>query len=404
MAGLRLSLSNGANSRGLVLDLIRTHGPISRTDLAEATGLTQATMSTLVRQLIGEGLVHETGRRESKGGRPLVLLDINPVSRFAVGVQVGAESITYVTIDLGGAIVGRVRTEGVGSSEPPKMVARLAKQIDSMLAHLGVDAQRVVGIGMAAPGPLDLTAGAILGPPHLEQWKNVPIRSLLADATALPVIVDNDATAAAIGDFWSGVLGTVHAHATIYMGLGIGAGVVINGTVFRGASSNAGEIGQVPIATAADGSPLTIEELADPWAVVSAARRSPADAARLKLAGTDTFTAFRMITRAALHGDAFATEVLEKSAEHLATGATVLANLFDLDSITLAGPAFALAGSLYVRIVEQRVNAKFFARAKHEVRVRLSTHVSDAAAVGAAALALQSELAPRTMGLTALEE
>src|SRR5690242_5352162 len=167
MAGMRLSLSNGT-SRGLVLDLIRTHGPISRTDLAEATGLTQATMSTLVRQLIGEGLVHETGRRESKGGRPLVLLDINPVSRFAVGVQVGAESITYVTIDLGGAIVGRVRTEGVGSSEPPKMVARLAKQIDSMLAHLGVDAQRVVGIGVAAPGPLDLTAGAILGPPHLE--------------------------------------------------------------------------------------------------------------------------------------------------------------------------------------------------------------------------------------------
>src|SRR4051794_36149829 len=98
MASRRLSLSSSGNTRGLVLDLIRTDGPISRTDLAEATGLTQATMSTLVRQLIEVGLVHETGRRESKGGRPLVLLDINPVSRFAVGVQLGAESITYVTI------------------------------------------------------------------------------------------------------------------------------------------------------------------------------------------------------------------------------------------------------------------------------------------------------------------
>src|SRR5215475_2601948 len=124
MTGLRLSVPTGTNSRGLVLDLIRTHGPISRTDLAEATGLTQATMSTLARQLIDEGLVHETGRRESKGGRPLVLLDINPTARFAVGVQLGAESITYTTINLGGAIVGRVRTEGVGADQPPDMIAR----------------------------------------------------------------------------------------------------------------------------------------------------------------------------------------------------------------------------------------------------------------------------------------
>lgn len=403
MAGMRLSLSNGT-SRGLVLDLIRAQGPISRTDLAEATGLTQATMSTLVRQLLDEGLVLETGRRESKGGRPLVLLDINPVSRFAVGVQLGTESITYITIDLGGAVVGRVRTDGVGSDEPPKMIARLAEQIGSMLANLGVDERRVVGIGVAAPGPLDLTAGAVLGPPHMRQWKNVPVRSLLADATGLPVVVDNDATAAAIGDFWSGALDTVHAHATIYMGLGIGAGVVINGTVFRGASSNAGEIGQVPIATAPDGSLLTLEELADPWAVVNAALHSPLDSNRLKLGDADDFTAFRIITKAALRGDAFATGLLERSARHLATGATVLANLFDLDSITLAGPAFAVAGSLYVRILEQRVNAAFFARAKHSVRVRLSAHASDAAAVGAAALVLQTELAPRTMGLTALEE
>lgn len=126
MATSRLSLSTGT-SKGLVLDLIRAHGPISRTDLAEATGLTQATMSTVVRHLLADGLIHKTGLRESKGGRPLVLLDIDPVSRFAVGVQLGAESITYVTINLGGAVVGRLRTEGVGSDESPEMIARLAK-------------------------------------------------------------------------------------------------------------------------------------------------------------------------------------------------------------------------------------------------------------------------------------
>jgi predicted NBD/HSP70 family sugar kinase len=93
--------------------------------------------------------------------------------------------------------------------------------------------------------------------------------------------------------------------------------------------------------------------------------------------------------------------LIEESAEHLASGVLTLANLFDLDSVSLAGPAFAVAGPTYVRAISQRLEAEFFVRTQHNIRVRLSTDVSDAAAVGGAALVLQTELAPRTMGLTA---
>ncbi len=161
MARQRVSLASGT-SKGVVLDLIRAQGPISRVALADATGLTQATMSTVVRQLLSEGLVVETGRGESTGGKPPVMLDVNPNSRFAVGVQLGRESITYVVINLSGAIVGRTRTPGIGTTEPNEMVTRLAAEIGRTLTGLGIETGSVLGVGVVAPGPLDLSRGVIL--------------------------------------------------------------------------------------------------------------------------------------------------------------------------------------------------------------------------------------------------
>ena len=396
MAKQRVSLASGT-SRGVVLDLIRAQGPISRVALAEATGLTQATMSTVVRQLMTEGLVIESGRGESTGGKPPVMLDVNPSSRFAVGVQLGRESITYVAINLAGAIVGRTRTLGIGTTEPQEMIARLASEVDGMLVGLGIEKASVVGVGVVSPGPLDLARGVILHSPHLSAWLDVPVREMLSNAVGLPVILDNDATAAALGDFWGGRL-DARAHATVYMGSGIGAGVLIDGIVFRGASSNAGELGQVMIA-GPDGADYPLEELANPGAIVRRARELGEDA-RLALGGDDEFDDFRAIAMAAVRGDGGASALIQESAERLATAVLTLANLFDLDSISLAGPAFAIAGPTYVRTVLRRLERDFFVRTQHAVRVRLSTDVADAAAVGGAALVLQTELAPRTMGLS----
>lgn len=398
MTKQRVSLSSGT-SKGVVFDLIRAQGPISRVALAETTGLTQATMSTVVRQLMTDGLVVETGRGESTGGKPPVMLDVNPSSRYAVGVQLGRESITFVVINLSGAIVGRTRTPGTGTAEPSEMVVRLAGEIDRTLDGLGIEKSSVVGVGVVAPGPLDIARGAILHSPHLGAWRDVPLREMLSEAVHLPVILDNDATAAAIGDFWSGKLDDAVAHATVYMGTGIGAGVLIDGIVFRGASSNACELGQI-VVTGRDGSPAFLEEIADPGSVVRRAREL-GEEDRLGLHGEDEFEDFRAIAMAAARGDEQASALVEESAEHLASGVLTMANLFDLDSVSLAGPAFAVAGPTYVRAVSRRLDADLFVRNQHSVRVRLSTDVTDAAAVGGAALVMQTELAPRTMGLKA---
>ncbi|WP_308467370.1 ROK family transcriptional regulator [Rathayibacter soli] len=407
MSRRRVTLANGT-SRGLVLDLIRSRGPISRVELADATGLTQATMSTVVRQLIADGLVAVAGHGESTGGKPRVLLDINERSRFAVGVQLGSESVTYVVANLSGAIVGRIRTQGIGAATPEAMVRVVADTIDSTLTGLGIEKERVVGVGVVAPGPLDLDRGAILGPPHLNTWNSVPLRSRLAEAIGLPVVLDNDATAAALGEFWRGTLEGAKAHATVYMGTGIGAGILIEGAVYRGASSNAGELGQFPITTvSADGTPeaagkrLVLEDVAGPSAVVAIVQAAPGGSDALGLTGVDDFTDFTAIATASVRGNALALDAIGRSAQFLATATIALANVFDLDSISLAGPAFAIAGPLYLSVLDTRLQSEFFVRRNHGLRIRLAVNVTDAAAVGGAALVLQSELAPRSMGLTA---
>lgn len=395
-------LRSAATSRGAVLDLIRSKGPISRVELAESTGLTQATMSNVVRQLLIDGLVIDSGRGESTGGKPRVLLSINPTARFGIGIQVGADSLTYVVTDLNGEVVGRTRTRGVHRSEPEIAIDLIGLAVHTLLLDLGIAEERVVGIGLVAPGPLDLEAGTILAPPTLDEWVNFPIRDRLGAATGLPVVLDNDATAAAIGEYWGGAVAGAAAHCSVYMGAGIGAGIVFHGSVYRGASSNAGELGQVWIETLGAATPRsTVEQLAGPAGVAARARAAIAAgrAASFALSGdADPFGDFAVISTAAVHGDPLALELVNESARYLAGAVVSMANILDLDSIVLCGPSFAIAGSLYLIAVRDRMAQDFFARTRHSVRISLSAQMSDAAAVGGAALVLQQKLSPRAIG------
>jgi predicted NBD/HSP70 family sugar kinase len=394
----------GATSRGVVLDLIRSRGPISRVQLAGMTGFTQATISNVVRQLTEDGLVIESGVREYTGGKPRVMLTLNPKARYAIGIQLGADSTTYVVIDMMGDVVGRIRARGLREEAPAEAVPLLAERAVELLDTLNVPVADVVGVGVAAPGPLDLEKGSIIGAPTMASWRDFPLRSSIEDAIDLPTVLDNDATAAGVGEFWGGRTADSLAHCTVYMGAGIGAGIVIGGSVYRGASSNTGEIGQLRAAGSDPAVRQTVEDVAAPRAVADAARRAVAGGRRstIRLSETgDPFADFASVAHAATRGDALATELIAHSADVLAEAVLALADILDLDSIALAGPSFALAGPIYQVAIQHRLTDEFSARAEHPVRVGLSHHVVDAAAVGAATLVLQQELAPRSFGLGA---
>ncbi|MCP2246108.1 ROK family protein [Lentzea aerocolonigenes] len=435
-----------ASTRAAVLDLIRAAGMISRVGLVNASGLTGGTISTVVRGLIDEGLVAETGHAESTGGKRRVMLQLNHFARYAVGVHLDDARITYVLTNLGGAVVARISRAGSG------LVATMAGEVDALIDSVGVERDRILGLGLVSARPSALGEFA----------------QALEEATGLPVVLDNDATAAAIGEHWSGGVGASATFAALYMGTGLGAGVVLGGATHRGPSGHAGEIGHMCLDVDGPecwcGARGCLEALAGPGAVVAQARADralrraaglvggrsragaravvpgaalgrvldgtggaavnrvgdgiggeasagmePAAPARTSAkttaalrrtpARTPIASDFAAISRAARHGNPRALALLERSARYIAVAARSLAGVLDLEVLVLTGPSFAVAGSVYLPVLRAELDTAFIARDAHPVSVRLSPSAASAPAIGAAAIVLQSELVPRQKGL-----
>lgn len=393
----RRETSVGPGSRALVVDLIRSAGAISRVELTEATGLTQPSISNIVRKLLNDGVVRETGGTVATGGKPRTLLTINARAAFGIGIQLGPDNAVCVAVDTTGGVFGRQRFDGAGSDEPDAVVERLARDYRGFLTGLGIDESGVAGVAIVAPGPINVPQGLVVGPPSMQAWLDFPLRDRFARLVRTPVLVDNDAAAAALGEFWSRQVSRDSTYACIYMGTGIGAGIVIDGSLYRGASSNASEVGHISIDPRGMdcfcGNRGCVERYASPPEVVAIARRDTALGIELGLDADDE-RAFDAIARAAIQNHPRALELIRTSAAHLADAALTFSNLADLDQITLAGWGFAIAGSIYARAIRDELSSRGFARRAHGTTVALSNNPRDAAAVGAAALILQGSLTP----------
>ncbi len=389
----------GPGSRALVVDLIRSAGPISRVELTVATGLTQPSISNIVRKLIDDGVVRETGATVATGGKPRSLLVINSHAIYGLGMQLGVDAITCVATDTRGGVVGRQLVEGVAGEAPELAVQRMATLCRDMMSGLGLAHEVIAGLAVVAPGPIEPSGGVVLGTPGLQLWEGFPLASALEQALDLPVLVDNDSAAAAVGEFWSRQVSRDDTFGSVYMGTGIGAGVVIDGALYRGAGSNAGELGHISIErdgiACYCGNRGCLERYAAPPAVVALARQQPD--LRRELALDDIpadARAFDEIARAAVQGVPAARALVEDSAEQLADAVLTLVNLLDLNGIVLAGPGFAVAGSIYTRTIRRVLAERAFARSAHGIVVELSSNPRDSAAIGAAALILQGSVAP----------
>ncbi|MFF9015172.1 ROK family protein [Streptomyces sp. NPDC014870] len=301
-AGVNLPALRGHNA-ALVLDLLRTAGEagISRLELAERTGLTPQAVSKITARLRGEGLVREAGRRASTGGKPPTVLRLVPSAAYAVGVHLDRDELTTVLVDLAGVRVAARRTPldlGAGAEAVFDAVAREVGAVTSAVlpgAAGGAGADAVVpeagstdavvpeagstdavvpeagaaqgggtqgggtraalsagtspvaaellGLGVAMPGPLDHlsgTPGRVTGFP---EWEGVPLRAELARRLGLPVALDKDTNAAALGLALRSSVRAADSFAYLHLGTGLGSGLVLGGALLRGARTGAGEFG-----------------------------------------------------------------------------------------------------------------------------------------------------------------
>lgn len=230
------------HNRDLVLKTIFEHEAISRAEIARLTQLTRATVSDLVNELLTEGLVEEVGLGSSIGGKSPILLSLRPDSRYLIGLNLAQDKFIGAIVNLRGEIKETIEypVQGEDGEQSLELVIRLLENL------LATSWKPIVGIGVGTPGLISTRDGVVLQAVNLA-WKNLPLSRLIRERFSLPVSVLNDSQATAIGEFVYGGHPSEGNMVVINVRHGVGAGILINGRLFQGDGSGAGEIGHVVV-------------------------------------------------------------------------------------------------------------------------------------------------------------
>jgi predicted NBD/HSP70 family sugar kinase len=389
----------------VILDAIRRAAAgLSRVELAQLVGLSPQTISNISRRLLDQNLIVEAGKEGTGPGKPRTILRLNPAGMYAVGVHLDPAVATFVVLDLLGAVVQHSSVKTPDSSRPEAVITAIAAEIDKLIEASGVDRAKIAGLGVAAPGPIDHDNGTVVEPPLLDGWDNVPLRDALAEATGLSVLMDKDVTSAAVAETWAGGASGAGSFVFMYMGTGIGCGIVLNDEVVRGTSGNAGEIGHIIVDP--DGAPCDcglrgcVKSTCIPQVLVA-----PAQAARLldepgtATRGSAVQERFAILCEAADAGNSQAAAIIDKSAELVARAASAVANTLDVDRVVFGGPFWPLLSGRYLDKIPGLIQQSSDAGNIHPVEVVGTGVGEDVGAVGAACLVLEHTLAPRAQRL-----
>ncbi|WP_328944503.1 ROK family transcriptional regulator [Streptomyces sp. NBC_00250] len=325
-----------SHNAALVLDLLRTAGEtgISRLELAERTGLTPQAVSKITARLRTEGLATEAGHRASTGGKPRTVLRLVPTAGYAVGVHLDRDELTTLLTDLAGTAVAlRRRALDLGAGAGPVMDT-VAEEVRDLVAEAP---GAVLGAGLAMPGPLDHRAGVPGRVTGFPEWDGHPVRAELTRRLGLPVVLDKDTNAAALG---LAVRPTAPgSFAYVHLGTGLGAGLVLGGAPLRGDRTGAGELGHQTVQL--DGPPCECggRGCLEVLCLAAVARGDLAEAARILGAGAANLVRLLDIDQVLLGG-----RVVLAAPEVFATGVReVLAGLGLTAPVGVAGERDAVA-------------------------------------------------------------
>jgi predicted NBD/HSP70 family sugar kinase len=385
----------GSFNEAVIIETIRLAGTISRTEISRRTGLTQQSVSRILRVLLQQGLlVEEAQERAERLGKPRTPVRLRSNAAHAVGIHIDPELLTVAVVELDGAIVLPEDLDAV------RLVDLASATVTAALTISQVDPASMLGVGVAVPGPINAD-GTLLDLPLQSAWRGLEIRQLLQQRLNHPVLVEKDGTAAAIGERWIGRSARSRDFAYLYMGTGVGSGLILNGSIYRGGTANAGEFGQLCA--------LRMGEWDEQSGPRMMAECNPTAGLPIIAEGfgyvetdpnaTDEAKRYKAVCKAAAEGNEAAQKAVTQVASVIAQGAVGLVDLLDIDLIVLGGPAFAkeIRGALLSEI-DRAVNSYPIAKGTRTVAVEESMLQADAAAVGAASTIFHDAFTPRVGG------
>lgn len=385
----------------LVLRLLAGGGPRSRADLAKVSGLTRATVSSLVADLIDRGLVRELGPgAEQRVGRPATLLDLDGAHVVTIGVELNVAYTSVQVIDLSGATVySHRRPVTEASTDVGALIPVLVNEITRGVRTAEDGRRRVVGISVAVPGIVNSVTGVVILAPNLG-WRNVPLLALLAaelDAR-IPLTLENEANLGALAEYRTGHVAGSSLLVYVLVSTGVGSGIVVGGTMLRGVSGAAGEIGHMTIdehgARCGCGSLGCWETLVGLQPMLRAAVPDLADELMADHHLTIEARVAAVVARAQA-GDEVALSGLRRVGHWLGLGLANVVDLFNPDTVVLAGLVVDLAPWLMPSALAALAEHTLADSAQH-CRVELSTLGFSAAGLGGALLAAERVFADPT--------
>ncbi|WOF23126.1 ROK family protein [Microbacterium betulae] len=390
--------SIGEFNQSVVLDAIRlSPGGVSRVEIAAQTGLSSQTVTNVARRLIAAGLIREGERLASGPGKPRTSMHLVPGARTAIGIHLDPSFITYTVVDLAGSVIARASTATPRVVSPDDVIESMARSVDALVDDAGIDRGQLLGIGIAAPGPLDLEAGTVNNPPLLDGWDDVALRDALGRALDLPAILEKDVTSATVGELWSSHDADRDDFAVFYLGTGVGLGLALDHSVRRGATSNLGDIGHVRVsdrgAICRCGNSGCLGDNIAPARLVRAAAERGVIALPDLSDHVSVAQAYAAVGEAARRDERAHTLVAEMAAD-IATAVVTIANMLDLSDIVFSGAFWNHISDVALPEIRRRVGDSRAYMLPHALRVSTSSLGADATAVGAGCQVLSSAFAP----------
>jgi glucokinase-like ROK family protein len=357
-----------------VVDLIRFAGKgISRTDIAQELGLTRASITIIINDLIENGIIFETESRSTRSGRPPVVLEINPRAGLVAAIDMGATHLSVALGDFSAHILDETERPFRIADGPKHCMEEAERALKSILEKNDANIADLSAIGLSVPGPVVTDTGMVMAPPIMPGWDRFPIRTKLENLWKVPVTLNNDANFGALGEWVYGAGRGEKNLAFIKVGSGIGAGLIINRQIFGGTTGSAGEIGHLtidengPLCTC--GNHGCLEAFAGGRAIEIQAQKLAESGKRTLLSDSNPGSiTVRDVADAARRGDLAAQEILNRSGTFIGIAVAGLINLIN-PSVVIIGGGVAEVGDLLTAPIRKVVRERSLRASEHVVKI-----------------------------------
>ncbi|MDI7247824.1 MAG: ROK family transcriptional regulator [Bacillota bacterium] len=382
-------------NRNIVLNIVRQHGPISRADAARMSQLYPATVSSIVNDLIDEGFVREVGLGDSTGGRQPVMLELNRGVYAACGASIEVGRLRVCLTDLDARVLARAERPLLWQEGPRKSLPAIVSAVREIIESGRVPCEKVLGVGVVYPGPVDTATGTIQASPHMPGWGGFSLKAALEDELGHEVVMDNDANAAAWGEKWFGAARGRSSFLYVMADYGLGGGIIIDDRLYRGRNDGAGEIGHMTVDI--DGPQCKcgnfgcLDVMASGTAIarkmISDIKRGAETLCRDLVGGDVESITMDIVLEAAAMGDSHARAIVEESGRYVGIGLANLVNCFNPELIVLGGQ-LALRSNLFFTSARETARRRAWPVLGKDLDVVLSALGHDACVIGATSLVL----------------